>query len=398
MKEISIFDRFKKQEPNPQTMERAELISGNNSFSPWSGDAYSNDIYRSAIDAIARNCGKLKASHVISYADKNKVDGDNRINRLLQIQPNIYMSSYDLLYKAVTHLYLYNNSFMYLRKSDRGQLLGIYPMGANRVDFITDPTGTLFCKFLFNNGKDVILPYSEIIHIKRNFNSNDLLGDPNDAIMGTLELAHNQNEGMVNSIQSSANIRGILKTESLLSGPNLKKARDDFMTDYLQISNSGGVIMLDGKMSYVPIESKPVNIDDAQLQAIKTKIYDYLGVSEKIVNSSYSEDEWAAFYESTIEVIATQLSLEFTRKIFNDREQSFGNSILFESGRLQFSSNATKINLIKELLPMSLLTLNQALEILNLPSVEGGEQRLQSLNYVNAAKADQYQLQEEPTL
>ena len=65
---------------------------------------------------------------------------------------------------------------------------------------------------------------------------------------------------------------------------------------------------------------------------------------------------------------------------------------MFESGRLQFSSNATKVNLIKELMPYGLLTVNQALEILNLPSVEGGEKRLQTLNVVSADEAHKYQM------
>lgn len=149
---------------------------------------------------------------------------------------------------------------------------------------------------------------------------------------------------------------------------------------------------VDQKMEYVPLTVTPAVIDDKQIAAVKTKIYDYLGISEAIVNSSYTEDQWAAFYESTLEPLAVQLSLEFTRKLFNDREQAFGNSIIFESGRLQFSSNGTKVNLIKELIPYGLLTINQALEILNLPSIEGGDKRLQTLNVVDAAKANEYQL------
>ena len=65
--------------------------------------------------------------------------------------------------------------------------------------------------------------------------------------------------------------------------------------------------------------------------------------------------------------------------------------MIFESSRLQFASNATKTNLIKELMPYGLLTINQALEILNLPAVEDGDRRLQTLNVVNADKADEYQ-------
>lgn len=374
-------------------MQRAELMTGNTvRFTAWSGDAYANDIYRGAIDAIARNAAKLKGSHVITYPDHTRTDKDGRLNRLLQVQPNPYMSAFDLLYKLVTHYYLYNNAFAFLQRDDRGNLLGIYPMGAANVEFMADPAGTLYCQFAFRNGRSALLPYSDIIHLRRNFNENDLLGDPNNALTPALELAHTQNEGIVNGIKSSANIRGILKFTQIMAPEKLKAEKDRFVSDYLQIANSGGIVAVDQKMEYVPLAVTPAVIDDKQIAAVKTKIYDYLGISEAIVNSSYTEDQWAAFYESTLEPLAVQLSLEFTRKLFNDREQAFGNSIIFESGRLQFSSNGTKVNLIKELIPYGLLTINQALEILNLPSIEGGDKRLQTLNVVDAAKANEYQL------
>jgi HK97 family phage portal protein len=250
----------------------------------------------------------------------------------------------------------------------------------------------MYCRFRFRNGKIAILPYCEIIHLRRNFNDNELLGDPNTALLPALELAHTQNEGIVNSIKSSANIRGILKFTQIMAPEKLKDEKDRFISDYLSIANDGGVVAVDQKMEYEPITVTPATIDEKQLTAVQTKIYNYLGVTEKIVNSSYTEDEWAAFYESVLEPIAVQMSLEFTRKIFNEREQAFGNAIMFESGRLQFSSNATKVNLIKELVPYGLLTINQALEILNLPGVEDGDKRLQTLNVVDANKANQYQL------
>lgn len=361
-------------------------------FTAWSGDAYANDTYRGAVDAIARNAAKLKGSHVINYGDYKKVYPDGRLNRILQVQPNPYMNAFDMLYKLVTHYYLYNNAFAYLQKDERGNIIGIYPVGAVNVEFMTDTAGVMYCRFYFRSGKAVILPYCEIIHLRRNFNDNDLLGDTNSALMPALELAHTQNEGIVNSIKSSANIRGILKFTQIMAPEKLKDEKDRFITDYLSIANDGGVVATDQKMEYEPLTVTPATIDDKQLSAVQTKIYDYLGITEKIVNSSYTEDDWAAFYESVLEPIAVQMSLEFTRKVFNDREQSFGNAIMFESGRLQFSSNATKVNLIKELVPYGLLTINQALEILNLPGVEDGDKRLQTLNVVDANKANQYQL------
>ena len=389
---INIFQRLFRRRP-PEGAQRVELLSGGAStFTPWGGDAYANDIYRGAVDAIARNAAKLKGSHVIRYGDHSKIEGNCKLNRLLQVSPNPYMSGFDMLYKLVTHYFLFNNAFAFLQWGERGQLAGIFPLRPLHADFLADAAGTLYCKFLFDGGREAVLPYADIIHLRRNFNNNDLLGDANTALFPALELAHTQNEGIMSSIKSGASIRGILKFTQIMSPEKLKAEKDAFVRDYLQIANSGGLVAVDQKMEYGPINVSPVVIDDKQIAAVQSKIYDYLGVSEPIVSSSYTEDQWAAFYESTLEPIAVQLSLEITRKLFNDREQAFGNSIVFESGRLQFSSNSTKVNLIKELVPYGLLTINQALEILNLPAVEDGDKRLQTLNVVDAAHAAEYQL------
>lgn len=394
-KTVNIFQKIFGARKPPEKIERVELMNGSIAqFTAWSGDAYSSDIYRGAVDAIARNAGKLRGAHIIKYSDHDRIEKDCRLNRLLQVQPNFYMNAYDLLYKATTHYYLYNNAFILVQRGERGDPVGLWPINASRVIFLADQAGQLYCQFDFRSGKQATFPYSDVVHLRRHFNDNDLLGDQNSAIAPTLELAHTQNEGLVNGIKSSANIRGILKFTQIMAPEKLKEEKERFISDYLNISNDGGIVATDQKTEYEPITATPANIDEKQLAAVQKKIYDYLGISEGIVNSTYTEDEWAAFYESVLEPFATQLSLEFTRKLFNEREQAFGNCVMFEAGRLQFTSNATKVNLIKELMPYGLLTINQALEILNLPGVPDGNKRLQTLNVVDAAQANKYQLKQ----
>lgn len=389
---MSFINRLFKKNKNSITTERAEVMNGSPAiFTPFCGNAYESDIYRSAVDSIARNAAKLKAIHVVTISGQRK-DGDNQLNRILQVRPNPYMTSYDMIYKLVTHYYLYNNAFAYLQKDDKGNLTGIYPLSPLNMEYLTDPTETLYCKFLFKGGKEFILPFTDVFTIRRFFNSNDLLGDTNTAILPTLDLAHIQSEGIENSIKSGATIKGILKYNQVISPENLKKEKEAFISDYLSISNNGGIAALDSKMEYIPLDIKGANIDSEQITTIKQKIYDYLGVSENIVNSTYNENEWAAFYESVIEPLGLQISLELTEKIFTPREQAFGNSILMEANRLQFASNTTKTNILKELVPLGLFTVNQALEILNLPSVEGGDRRVQTLNVVSTDIVDQYQM------
>lgn len=392
---MGIIDKIFKKKKDISSPSDIEVMNGSPTrFTPFNGNAYESDIYRAAVDAIARNAAKLKAVHVVTISGQRK-EGDNSLNRILQVRPNPYMTSYDMIYKLVTHYYLYNNAFAYLQKDDKGNLLGIYPLSPVNMEYLTDITDTLYCKFTFSGGKHFTIPFSEVFVMRRFFNSNDLLGDTNTAILPTLDLAHTQNQGMESSIKSSASIKGILKYNQVLSPENLKKEKEAFINDYLSISNNGGIAALDSKMEYIPLEVKGVSIDGEQISSIKQKIYDYLGVSEKIVNSTYNENEWAAFYESVIEPIGLQFSLELTDKLFTKREQAFGNSILMEANRLQFASNTTKTNILKELMPLGLFTINQALEILNLPSVENGDRRIQTLNVANTDIVDEYQLNKE---
>lgn len=385
---------FKKIFKKSKTEQFSKIINEQASFSAYTADAYSSDIFREGVDAIARNAGKLKGSHVIRYQDQPRADGERKINRILQIRPNPIMSAYDFLYKMVTRLFLYNNSFALIDRDDRGNLAGLYPITATHVDFLEDQNGKLFCRFMIKNGNEFIFPYQDVVHIRRFFNDDELLGADNSAISPGLNLAQVQNDGIINGIKAGASIRGILKFSQLLAPEKLKQEKDSFISDYLNMENDGGIVATDQKMEYQPIESNPVILNADQTKAIRDKIFDYLGVTEKIVSSSYSEDEFSAFYESTIEPIATALSQEMTAKIFTEREQAFGNEIVFESGRLQFTSNKTKVNLIAQLMPMGLLTINQALEILNLPSVTDGDKRIQALNMIDADKAKEYQLKQ----
>lgn len=133
-------------------------------------------------------------------------------------------------------------------------------------------------------------------------------------------------------------------------------------------------------------------IDDKQMSAMENKVYSYFGTNGKIVQSDYSEGEWGAYYESMIEPFALQMGLEFTAKIFSDRAQGHGNEILFEANRLQYASNDTKVKIIETLVDRGMMSINQGLEVFNLPPIENGDKRIMSLNFIDADKANEYQL------
>jgi hypothetical protein len=178
----------------------------------------------------------------------------------------------------------------------------------------------------------------------------------------------------------------------MIKPEDMKKQTDAFMTDYLTATNNGGIAATDSKADYVELKSDPKMIDDKLMNAMADKVQSYFGSNKNIVQSDYTEAQWGAFYESMIEPFAVQMGLEFTAKIFSDRAQGHGNEILFEANRLQYASNDTKVKIIETLVDRGMMSINQGLEVFNLPPIEDGEKRIMSLNFIDASAATEYQL------
>jgi len=362
-------------------------------FTDSGDEIYDSDIGRTCIDAVARNAAKLKPKH-IRRINGDIINTNSNLERLLQIRPNQYMNAYDFIYKTVSQLYSNNNAFIYIQ-SVKGIITGFFPINFSTVELV-EYQGELYCRFSFKTGFRMTVPYTDLIHLRRHFCRDDIFGeDGRKAYKPTQTLINTINQGIVNAIKSSARLRGFMKFTSTLRPEDLKKQKDEFVADYMGINNDGGIAALDAKADFTPLESKSMMADSEQMEIARQNAYRYFGVNEKIIQANYNEDEWNAFYESSLEPIAIQLSLEFTSKCFTDREQGHGNEILFEANRLQYASAKTKISLIKELSPLGLLKINEGREIFNLGPVEDGEKRLVSLNYVDSSKANKYQVGEE---
>ena len=90
-------------------------------------------------------------------------------------------------------------------------------------------------------------------------------------------------------------------------------------------------------------------------------------MNEDILQSKAVGDAWLAFYESVIEWLAIQLGQSCSGMIYSDRERiGYGNQIFFTSNRLQYMSNADKMNAVGQLADRGLATRNELREILQL--------------------------------
>lgn len=379
----------------PINLENAQLINSFNSLiTNYNSEIYNDLTVRSCVDTIARHVSKIKPVHIIKDEDGRHLQSTT-INSLLNSRPNIYMSTADFLYKVTSQLLYYGNAFIFLQKDTQNNIIGFYP-----IDFATcelkEVNNALYLKFNFYTGKTIAVPYTDIIHIRRNFSSHDFLGqDAYQPLQETLSNLFKARRSISNKVENSGKISGVLKIKGNVGQENWITQAKTFAKNFMSFSNdTGGIAAVDSSTDFVPITNKVESAEDTQLKYLQKEVYSYFGLTEAIVSGNYTETEWQAFYESIIESIKIQLSQEFTAKVFTDQERKYGNLIDFNSNRLTYASTANKVSMVKELGALGLLTTNEARELFDLPPVEDGDKRLVSLNYINAAKADEYQLKE----
>ena len=397
MKKRSMFSNiFGNKKPKYKVVNNFKLLNNSNStFYQWNGKLYDNNVVRTAVGTNGMNAGKLNPKHIRKYEKEIVISPNKNLNRILT-NPNKYMTMFDFIQKMMIQRDINNNAFAYIDRDPNIQgmdgILGIYPLEASAVELLEDEKDNLYIKFRFRNGENKIASYEDIIHIRKHFSENDFWGESNvKALTPQMDVTYITSQGISNAIKNTAFIRGILKFASVLSPEDIDKKVSDFSERYLNVEkNDKGLAYTDPRYEFQEMKSEPYVPDKDQMNYTKQEIYDYFNTNEKIVKGNFSDEEWIAYFETTIDPFAIQMSQEFTRKIFTRTERYYGNEIVFEANRLANASNSTKITICKDL--KHLFTINEQREFWNRAPVPGGDKLLQSLNDVNSEIADQYQL------
>ena len=390
----SLFNVFfgKNNQKQKVTQTRLELLNNYNAeFTTLGNNTYDSKVARQCIDRIATHCAKLIPKH-IQYSISNCIKGD--INFLLQNMPNPIMTKFDFIYKVISMLYTDSNAFVYIAKNKEGMITGFYPVLASNYNLLQDSQNNIYLKFKFINGKEYILPYLELIHLRLFYNRHDIFGTNNKVLKTDIDTAHTASEGIKNAIKTSSNLKGILKYENaMLKNKDLKESKEAFVNDFLNLENESGIAAMDAKADFKEVNLKPITLDKEQLEQVNYNIFDYFGISEKIVRNNFTSEEWNAFYEGVIEPRAIQLSDAFTNKIFKQSKIKEGHKIIFTANRLQYATLASKISLLKEAGALGLLTKDEAREIIDLHPLGGkeGSKIIQSLNNIDSSIANDYQ-------
>lgn len=384
MKVRSLFAAMFGNKPSKEvdnTYTRFELLSSNsNSISPWNGRIYDNDIVRSCLRPISTNLGKLNFKYVRNTSDGLKIIKNGQIYYLLKY-PNSYMTMQKLLEKLVNQYEIEGNAYAYVKRDDCNNPIAIFPIPARRTE-LKEYDGELYMKFTFSIGKHKTVPYCDVIHLRKDFNENDIFGtDSGLALQNIMKVLDTTDKGVIQAIKNSAIIKWMLKFKTALNPKDKEKEIKKFAESYLDVDNQDNKNVASTDPRYDAEQVKDNNFvpNEKQMESYTKRLYSYFGVNEKIVNNSYSEDEWNAFYESKIEPIAREFTEQLTKILFTKHELECGNEIVFEPSSLQFASMSTKLSLV-QMVDRNSMTPNEWRKVMNLGPIENGDKPLRRLD------------------
>lgn len=349
-------------------------------WTTYDGGVYEMELTRACIHTFATHCSKLQP----------KVTGpDTRgIQALLDSKPNVFMTGAQFLYKAATIYETQNTCFIVPVLDQWDRIVGFYPALPSMTE-LREQDGEPFLVYTFGNGEKAAIELDRVGIISKFLYQGDLMGEDNSAMESTLKLLDMQNQGIKEGIKNSASFRFMATASNFAKASDLAKDRKKWVEENLG-SDSGGLALFPNTYTNVQqIQSVAKIVDPEQMKLIQARVYTYFGTNEDVLHNKAVGDAWSAYYEGKIEPFAIQLSQAMTVMTYTHNERTRKNAIVWSANRLQYMTNADKLQVSSQMFDRGILSTNDVMDIWSLPHVEGGDKRYIRKEYTEISQLDQ---------
>ena len=373
-------------------------------FTSFGNNIYMSDFVNNCIDRIATEISKVEVMSVVVTGSSILRQNDD-ISRLFRFRPNPLQTTKDFL-SCCEWLRRKNcNCFIYpvweMVKDARGRKYrrykAFYPLNPQHAELGHFEDGRWAIRFVWRDGTEDTLPYDSVVHLRWRRGTSTLMGggDDNGQVddrntMRSLRVLDEVMQGLPAAIKAGLQLNGILTTKTLADQVKLQKEAGDFESR-ITMSKSG-IVAVDLAGDFTPINKKITVVPKEILQFLKDIIRERYGISDAIMSGDYNGDQHSAFYQSCIEDFIVEFEQAMSSRLFTPRERDVGHRIKGYYSKVEYFSAKDKAELATLATSTGLMTLNQVAELYGLPPFEGGDRRIQSLNYANTDIVDQYQV------
>lgn len=384
---MGLFDKIfgkKPADPKGQYVGEYKMLNGYTPvFRRFGGSIYESELVRAAIQSIAVQCSKLQ----VTIQGSAKPTLQTKLKR----NPNESQTWSQFMARLATILYVHNTAFIVPAFDQYGEVGGIYTILPEYCELVAYKQGNTikpYIRYKFRWGETAAIELENVGIMTRFQYRHDLFGEPNDALIPTMDLIAMQDQGIKEGVKSAASYRFMARLTNFTKAEDLAKERKRFTVEnFSKDAEGGGMLLFPNTYADIKqIEAKPFVVNADQEKLIRESVYNYFGVNEDVMQNKAYGDAWSAFYEGVIEPFAIQFSEVLTKMLFTAREQASGSRVTATANRLQYMTNADKLNVSAQMLDRGLMSRNEVREIWNLPPVENGDEMVIRAEYVNVSE------------
>lgn len=346
-------------------------------FSSYRGELYEHELTRAAIERFASACSKLKPE-IVGTANRSA-------ERIVRTRPNDQMTWPSFLSRLATIYEVDDTAFVVPSfKDDMRTIDGLWPLKCEFAE-VLDYRGEPWVRFHFATGETSAIELRYVVILAKFQYGSDFFGEAN-CLDSTLKLIASQNQAQEAAMANGAKVRFIGSLVGQVHEEDIKAKRERFVSENFGRDNAGGLLLYDNTFADLKqVQPYSYTIDAEEMERIEKNVYDYFGINEDILQNKYSEDTWGAWYEGRVEPFCLKLGEGLTNMFFTQTQQMHGNRVMFSSNRLEYASNASKRNMVRDMVDRGIMTINEGREVLQMAPVEGGDVRVIRGEYVDAS-------------
>lgn len=354
-----------------------ELNGYRPAFTDWKGQIYESELVRAAIDARARHISKLNV--------EMKGTALPSLQSKLRQGPNQWHTWSQFLYRTSTILDVHNTAFIVPVFDASMMITGYYPVLPQRCE-VVEYKGEPWLRYKFQSGDVAAVEMRKCAILTKFQYKDDFFGENNDSLDDTMKLIDIQNQGIEEAVKNSASYRFLAQVNNFTKADDLKNERVRFSSENLtKDAEAGGLLLFPNTYQNIQqIKNSPYTVDADQMKLIDDNVDKYFGVNDKILRNEAKGDELDAFFNGAIEPFAIQFSEAMTKAMFSERERAQGSHLMANANRLQYMTTSEKVSMAQQMLDRGVMSINEARELFNYPTVEGGDVRTIRGEYKNA--------------
>ncbi len=321
------------------------------------------------------------------YKDKNLVEKGVKqpLAYLISQRPNDIQTSFEFIRYLEQSRNTYGNGYAHIVRDEKGRVLALNPLNASLVSISRDEFDNLW--YIYNlDGAKYVFFHKDVIHVKHYISSSGLGVSPIDVLQNTLDFESTIMRTTLQQILKSIGLSG----KVVLSGTMNDKLRANVSRMLSQIRESdNAVIVTDPTFDYVGVDTKYFDykvLDTMSLttQRIATAFNVPPHIAGDLSRATFSNIEAQSidYINSTLMPIIKQYEQEFNAKLLSQVDVMNGYSFQFDEMELLRGDSDSRSKYYEIMLRIGAMTPNEIRVAEGLGNIDGGDERLISLNYV----------------